>query len=126
MNDRGKILTGLVIFLFCASLPFWVNLFSGKGKAVPNPTIVSNASSCVASTEYMREHHMDLLDEWRDDVVRRGDRVHKAPDGRFFEKSLTNTCMNCHKSEQNFCSKCHEYTGVEPLNCWECHIQSPL
>jgi len=112
MFDAPKIISGLVIFLILITTPFWYRYLTCKDKSYPAPTEVAKGEQCVMSADYMRSHHMNLLEEWRDDVVRKGDRMFKSPDGRFFKKSLSNTCLDCHQKETNFCSKCHDYTGV--------------
>jgi hypothetical protein len=122
MNDAGKILGGLVVFLFLVTSPMWYNLATGKGKAGPDPVIAPEAGTeCVANTEYMREYHMDLLNQWRDDVVRRADRVWVSQDGTEYDKSLSLTCMNCHHNKAEFCDRCHDYAAVNPY-CWDCHV----
>jgi len=123
MNDTGKILGGLIIFLLLVTSPMWYNLAKGKGKTGPDPVIAPGAgSTCVAETKYMRAYHMDLLNEWRDDVVRKGDRVWHSPDGKEYDKSLSRTCMNCHSNKTEFCDRCHDYTAVNPY-CWDCHVE---
>ena len=69
----------------------------------------------------MRREHMQLLARWRDDVVRRGQRVYVASDGRHFDKSLTGTCLGCHENKAAACDRCHAYLAVQPY-CWECHV----
>ena len=64
---------------------------------------------------------MELLNDWRMEVVRGQDRFYTASDGQVYEKSLTNTCMSCHTKKDEFCTKCHNYTAVEDPNCWNCH-----
>jgi hypothetical protein len=68
---------------------------------------------------------MDLLMDWRDEVVRRGNRNFVAFNGRTYTISLTGTCMGCHSSKANFCDRCHDYAGVKPY-CWDCHIDPKL
>ena len=69
---------------------------------------------------------MDLLNEWRDSVVRHGDRQYESEDGpnkgQAFVKSLQRTCMGCHYNKDTFCDRCHSPMAVSP-NCWECHIE---
>jgi hypothetical protein len=123
MNDAGKILGGLIIFLLLVTAPMWYQLATGKGETGPDPVIAPGAgTTCVAGTEYMRAKHMDLLNEWRDDVVRRADRIHVAPDGKEYDKSLSRTCMSCHSNKAEFCDRCHDYTAVDPY-CWDCHVE---
>ncbi len=66
---------------------------------------------------------MQMLDEWRDDVVRNNDRTYTSADyGTTFDKSLSNTCMDCHSNKAEFCDSCHDYSSVTPY-CWECHVE---
>ena len=69
----------------------------------------------------MRTSHMKLLDEWRHEVVRDGDRFYKAANGETYYKSLQVTCMECHSNKSKFCDQCHDYMAVSPY-CWDCHI----
>nr|CAJ31171.1 Hdr-like menaquinol-oxidizing enzyme, subunit E (HmeE) [uncultured sulfate-reducing bacterium] len=102
--------------------PMWFHLVKGKESAAPELVLPTEYRECVAPTSYMRTLHMDLLNEWRDDVVRNGDRVHVAPDGKQYDKSLSRTCMNCHSNKTEFCDRCHDYAAVKPY-CWECHVE---
>ncbi|MEF9841094.1 MAG: sulfate reduction electron transfer complex DsrMKJOP subunit DsrJ [Raoultibacter sp.] len=119
---------GIVVFaiLFCLALltPFFLNIsVASTGPEVSVDTAVINAldeKNCVASTEYMKSSHMQMLDEWRNDVVRKGSTEYTSNTGQIYEKSLDNTCLGCHTNREEFCDKCHEYSGVE-LYCWECH-----
>ena len=122
MYDAGKVITGLVIFLALLTFPIWYNIASGKGGDTPDPKIITNEKACVEDTAYMKARHMDLLNQWRDMVVREGRRVHVTPSGRKFEASLSNTCMSCHSNKSEFCDACHNYIGVDPY-CWDCHIE---
>jgi hypothetical protein len=70
----------------------------------------------------MRAEHMKLLDEWRREAVRDANRVYKSSTGKIYDKSLQNTCMECHSNKSKFCDQCHNYTGIAPF-CWDCHIQ---
>lgn len=82
-----------------------------------------DSTVCIAPKEYMRAHHMQVLDRWRFDSVRDGKRTHVTADGRRFEKSL-NTCLGCHAQNPMFCFMCHQYANVKPT-CWNCHL-SPM
>ena len=122
MNNKALIVTGLILFLIIVLFPFWYM----RGKAVPAPERILTpkakaAQVCVRSTDYMRAEHMQLLDAWRDEVVRRGKRVYVNPQGKEFSMSLTNTCMDCHANYSTFCQECHEYEAVYPI-CWDCHL----
>jgi len=125
MKDKKLIITGIVIFLIIATFPFWFN----RGKAAPAPELVLTdkakaAQVCVRSTDYMRAEHMQLLDVWRDNVVRRGGRMYVSPDGKQHLMSLSNTCLDCHSNKAEFCDRCHNWASVRPY-CWDCHIDNP-
>ena len=121
MHDQGKVLAGIVIFLAVVLLPVWFSA-AGGGLGEP-PAIDAGEGKCVREVEYMRSSHMELLDDWRDAVVRQGDREPVTVEGsdRPWEKSLTKTCLSCHVY-RDFCLECHDYMGVTPY-CWECHIE---
>lgn len=120
MYDAGKIIPGLIIFVILLTSPIWYSVASGRINFVPEPQIVTEEKQCVEPTLYMRENHMHLLDEWRQMVVREGERTYIASDGKEYEISLTDTCMKCHSNKKEFCDQCHDYAGVTP-NCWDCH-----
>ncbi len=119
MHDTGKVVAGLAIFGALASAPVWYGLARGGGQPpeLPRP---ATAKQCVEPTAFMRARHMELLDRWRDAVVRGGDRVYVATDGHRWEMSLTRTCLRCHEDQDRFCNKCHVYAGVETF-CFDCH-----
>jgi hypothetical protein len=125
MNDKIKIIIGLIIFVVLALFPFLGNL--GNTTVPPEPVISSSAGTkCIESKEYMRANHMQILEDWRHAVVRDSDRSYvgtTSKDGRRHTKSLTNTCMDCHDNKAEFCDTCHDYTSVKPY-CWECHVES--
>jgi hypothetical protein len=125
MNNKALIVTGVVIFLLIVLFPFWYM----RGKAAPAPEVeltptAKAAQKCVRSTEYMKAEHMQLLDVWRDSVVRRGDRIYVSPSGKEYNMSLSNTCLDCHSNKAEFCDRCHNYASVRPY-CWDCHIDNP-
>ena len=126
MYDSGKILVGIIIFIGLFTSPIWYDLASGESSNKPNIILPTNEDmkECVASTEYMRASHMDLLNEWRDEVVREGNRIYTSHNGKEFEMSLTKTCTNCHYNKTEFCDQCHDYLGVTPY-CWDCHVEPP-
>ncbi len=122
MHDAGKILAGLIIFLALLTSPIWYNAASGRASYVPEPKIITKAEQCVAPKDYMKANHMDLLNEWRDLVVRDGKRIYDSFDGKEYIMSLSNTCMDCHSNKSDFCDSCHDYGGVKPY-CWDCHVE---
>ena len=93
MHDAGKIIIGIAVFAALASFPIWYDAAHGDIPASVNPKIITSEKECVAPTEYMRSSHMDLLNQWRDTVVRTGARIYTTESGRHFEMSLTHTCM---------------------------------
>ncbi len=119
MYDGGKIITGLVIFIILVAFPFVYALAGGTGE-VPDPQ--SPSGECVKDKAYMTAWHMDLLNEWRDEVVRDGQRPKVQAGGKEYPRSLTLGCMQCHDDKEQFCDDCHDYAGVSPY-CWDCHVE---
>lgn len=125
MHDSVKIIIGLLIFIGLVTVPFYYG--SGSNAAMPEPSLdtpiinMLSTKKCVESREYMRANHMQLLNEWRDAVVRDGERTYKDEDGKEITRSLQNTCLGCHSNKEAFCDRCHTYTNVKPY-CWDCHL----
>jgi hypothetical protein len=125
--NRGKILIGLIIFVALVASPFFLSM--GKDKAAAKPDIKIDTpeiqkldnKTCIEPRELMRAKHMKILDNWRDSVVRDGDRTPILVSGRLYDKSLQNGCLKCHSNKEDFCDKCHSYLDVKPA-CWECHF----
>ncbi len=125
MNDKKLITAGIVVFIAAVCFPFWFNM----GKAAPVPKVeltekAKAAQTCVRSTDFMRAEHMELLDVCREQVVRSAQREYVAQDGRVYDMSLSNTCLDCHSNKAEFCDRCHNYVSVSPY-CWDCHIDNP-
>jgi len=123
MIERLLVYGGLAGFLFLVSIPFWFSDQSSKHQP-PSLSVSSSKGHCVESRAFMRANHMKLLEKWRDDVVRHGNRIHVSTDGRVFQKSLTHTCIDCHENREEFCGQCHSTLNVKTY-CWECHV-TPL
>ncbi len=121
MYDAGKIITGLVIFLVIITIPIWYNVASGKNDEKLDPSLPKAEKKCIEPTDYMRESHMDLLNQWRNAVVREGEHNYISSDGETYRMSLTDTCMKCHADKEKFCDRCHEYVDLDPF-CWDCHV----
>jgi hypothetical protein len=128
LYDGGKILIGLAAFLAFALFPFYNNF--GKVNAKPEPKLDTpvilqlpeQERTCVESKEFMRTEHMQLLNNWRDSVVRDGYRQYVSDTtGKHYNMSLQNECMRCHANKKKFCDECHNYMAVKPY-CWDCHI----
>ena len=120
MYNAGKIILGILIFAALFTAPLWMNLASEDSYIVPDISYPTNSEECIYDKEYMRAFHMDVLDEWRDKVVREDIRFTEIK-GQKMEMSLSKTCMNCHEQKEQFCDRCHDYLGVTPY-CWECHV----
>jgi len=130
LYDGGKVLIGVVAFCVLVGFPFLYN--RGKAAKVPEPELDTPAIQampeaqrmCIESKEYMRDNHMKILDDWRDGVVREAKRRYVASSKRSYTISLQNTCLECHSNYDNFCDRCHTYTGTKPY-CWDCHLNKP-
>lgn len=124
MYNGGKIITGLVIFVLLISAPFLLNV--GQANELPEISLDTPAinqlseKQCVESVEFMRSQHPQLLNDWRDQVVREGESIYVSSSGKMYEMSLDNNCLQCHSNQSQFCDACHTYTSVE-LYCWDCH-----
>ncbi len=127
--NAKEILTGLAIFVVLVLTPVFYNM--GKAAPVPQPKIDTPAiqalaqKQCVFPKEEMRTAHMQLLNDWRTQVVRNGNRMYVAPDGKKYNMSLQNECMKCHSNKTQFCDQCHNYAGLATGSipyCWTCHV----
>lgn len=118
MRDSGKILLGLAGFVGLVTGPAWYAV--GRKGEPPELERPANARECIEPIPFMRARHMELLDSWREAVVRRGEQVYVAGDGRRHDMSLTRTCLGCHQHPDRFCDRCHQYAAVEAY-CWDCH-----
>lgn len=116
MYNAKIILPVLLVFLGLLTYPLW----SHKASAPPVLATPLKGEHCIESNDWMRANHMQLLEQWRHSVVRDQNRDHVATDGQHYDKSLSNTCLDCHQKEQ-FCDSCHTYASVHPY-CWECHF----
>jgi len=121
MYNGGKVLIGILVFLVLISSPLWYNMaMDGSDYQIELEKAV-RGDDCVRDSAWMKANHMDLLNEWRDQVVRNDERFEIGSDGVQYERSLSFTCLSCHENKDKFCDRCHDYLGVEPY-CWECHI----
>lgn len=135
IHNGGAILTGLAVFVILALFPIWYNALSEQSSAataLEGLREMTGDAKCLEDAQFMRANHMTLLNEWRDLVVRENERFY-TKDGERIERSLTNTCRQCHvntakmleaqtaiKGQAMHCNVCHEYVGVE-IYCWDCH-----
>ncbi len=129
LYNAKLIVPGLIVFLVLVTLPLWYNM----GKAAPAPEVKIDTpvikkmveKQCILPKLEMRTGHMQLLNDWRTQVVRNGNRVYVAPDGKRYNMSLQNECMRCHSNKSQFCDQCHNYAGLASAStpyCWTCHI----
>jgi len=118
MYDGKLIIPGLIVFVALVTFPIWKNM--GNAGVVPKLEKPVGVTKCVESAQYMRTSHMKLLDDWRDETLRDGDRTPVEVDGVKYEKSLMNGCLKCHTDKKKFCDECHVYASVKPY-CWDCH-----
>ena len=78
MNDKKWIYTGIIIFTGIMLIPLLWGVAGGK-KEVPNIELSDKAKKagyCVMANEEMKAGHMQILDIWRDTVVRKAERVY--------------------------------------------------
>jgi len=122
MYDAGKIITGLIIFVCLVTFPVWYLLANQGAASGVDLELPADKTQCVESTEYMKSSHMELLNSWRQSVVRDENRTYVSSTGEKYEISLTGTCLECHSNKAEFCDKCHTYSGVVSPNCWDCHV----
>ncbi len=122
MSDRGKIIGGLVVFLVLVTYPLWSTVVAGGEVAMPELEYPAGETACIEDTEFMRANHMDILNDWRNALVRDGETEYTSASGQQYTMSLTGTCMSCHDDRDTFCTRCHDYSNVTPL-CWDCHVE---
>lgn len=142
-SDMPMVFFGLLVFVGLMLAATVGNRVLHKFKQKPVLELPKHEKNCVRDVQFMRENHMKLLNDWRDQVVRTGVRFEQIPrrddhgkvlkDGQGkivhqkIERSLTKTCLRCHDNPRAFCDRCHEYAGVTKkgglLGCFSCHIQ---
>lgn len=123
MPDTAKIVAGLVVFVGLVGLPFWYNVAAGTEPRLPAIERPKGEDRCILDAATMRREHMQLLADWREQVVREGRRDHVTADGRHYRRSLTGTCLGCHTDRQASCDRCHASLSVTPY-CWDCHVET--
>jgi hypothetical protein len=111
--SRGTI---VAIAIIAMVIPLGYSLadrFLRDVSAVPAPFLERPAAKyekCVRDTEYMRFHHMELLRQIREEVIREGRRGQIG----------LNTCRECHTNRSTFCNRCHEAVSLN-VDCFGCH-----
>ena len=132
MSDKPIIIAGLAGFVVLVTFPFWYPLVLGQAFQSPPAREYPQDVRCIEKKEWMAANHMNLLKQWRKEVVRsRGPEAkpYESESGKEYAKSLTDTCMACHGKKDMLdgngdtsCTQCHNYAGIEP-DCWNCHIE---
>jgi hypothetical protein len=118
-----RLIVGVVLMLAALSLSCSKESALGPKPSLDTPAINAMTNKqCVKPAAYMRSNHMTMLNDWRDTVVRGGDRNLGEIDGVIYEKSLQHTCLKCHSNPTEFCDKCHSYASVK-VYCWDCHVK---
>ena len=83
-----EVVFGLLILVALVALRvFWPTV---KAEKIPSPTVKVTAidsTACIAPTEYMRSHHMQLLNEWRNTGAR-DNRPYVNAAGKKFQKNI--------------------------------------
>jgi hypothetical protein len=127
MRERVLIVGGVALFVILFTYPFWHAAAVGTQAKQPELKLPEQAKECVAPLPYMRAAHMRLLIDWREHLVRDGVRRVHAFDGKDYDASLTRTCLGqCHTDREAFCDRCHRYSGVSAIYCWDCHNKPQL
>ena len=120
MYNAKAVLVGIVIFVALFTSPFWLSMMGQDYKST-GIELPKGEKECIEDVQFMRDQHMRLLNEWRDEALRKENRVYVATSGKKWNISLQNTCLKCHSNYKEFCEKCHTANGVDPY-CWTCHI----
>src|SRR4030042_1990949 len=89
MYNARIIIIMAVAFLALVTFPFWYNFIKTTGKTPPVLEIPIGQKECVMPVGYMKENHMTLLNKWRDEVVRDGDRSPGTDNKVKYAKSLS-------------------------------------
>ncbi len=127
MRDRPQIVVGLLVFVGLFTFPIWHAQARKTSLSALDVKLPAQERQCVAPLSYMRDSHMRLLVNWREEVVRNHDRQYTAFNGKVYDKSLTRTCLGqCHTNKREFCDRCHTYAAVSGPYCWDCHNEPDL
>jgi hypothetical protein len=123
---RIALVSGLLLAAGVAAAVVAAEVDRAKQRAALAPAVepARRGAQCIADTDFMRRHHMELLRHQRDDTVRQGVRGGEA--------SLQG-CIGCHastrtgsvaKARTDFCVACHAYAAVQ-IDCFDCHASTP-
>ncbi len=156
MYDGWKIILGLIIGLGLFLSPMLYDNIGGTDLKAPVPELTDKAKNegqCVAPKPYMTAWHMQMLDNWRHEVVRDGKRYFDTNENLWWDYSLDASLLEkwrrlttnadthntgqpgktYYKSLQVTCMECHSNKSKfcdECHNymgvtpyCWDCHIE---
>ena len=70
MYNAKAVITGIVIFVVLFSSPFWVS-YLGQDYKKTDVVLPKDEKNCIEDVEFMRAQHMRLLNEWRDEALRK-------------------------------------------------------
>ena len=111
-RDNNRI--AVMVFVLIILAPFGYSLvrpvFTQGSPASEVFLNVPDEGECVRETAYMRFHHMDLLKQTREEVIRGGIRGDITLSG----------CRDCHSYRGEFCNQCHNAVTLK-LDCFGCH-----
>lgn len=81
MYNAKAVIVGIIIFVVLFTSPFWVSMLGSKYSST-GIVLPKNEKECIESTAFMRDQHMRLLNEWRDEALRKENRVYVATNGK--------------------------------------------
>jgi hypothetical protein len=123
MRDRPLIFSGLLLFVAMFTFPMWRGILAGISARQPDLKLPVTQKTCVLPRLQMRQRHMQLLMNWREDAVRHGQLTYTADDGKRYDVNLSKTCISqCHNNKAEFCDRCHQYAAVSGPYCFDCHV----
>ena len=120
MYHRKWVFPGIIILLILIAFPFYWSGF-GLDQPFPELEMPEKEKNCIEPVSVMNPDHMRILRAWRLNVVRHDNVVYTSTTGKEYKMSMEETCFGCHKSEEKFCKRCHDYSDVS-LPCWKCHV----
>jgi hypothetical protein len=118
IDSRGRIaIPVLLVVLIVLALPILISVAGRLLASNADETFLEIPASADETCdgrprEFMRFHHMDLLKEIRDEVLREGV-------GSEVSRGLER-CRECHADRDRFCNACHDAVDLSP-DCFDCH-----
>ena len=68
MYNSKAVILGIIIFVVLFTSPFWASML-GKSYTSTGVALPKNDKECVENVDFMRDKHMQLLNEWRDEAL---------------------------------------------------------